>query len=119
VPFTLFTDEVDGGAMSFIDQLRKGRERTQKECAKPAARGLATALPWHRIITRFRGRPTAAGEEWITAREVFEALAIPEPARASLARKVAGLMRSEGWRSAMVGPRNLRQRGYVRETKTL
>jgi hypothetical protein len=103
--------------MSFIEQLRVGRERMQQEHTKRPARKPAAAVPWHRTITRFRGRQTPAGEEWITAREVFDALGIPEPARASLARKVATLLRAEGWRAAMVGPRHLRQRGYVRNVQ--
>ena len=103
-----------GAAMSFVDLLRIGRERIQQESDRQPAKGAAAAPPWHRTITRFQGRRTATGEEWITAGEVFDALAIPVPARPSLARKVAAIMRGEGWRAAMVGPRSLRQRGYVR-----
>jgi len=109
----MYTNQM-GAAMSFVDLLRIGRERIQQEADTQPAKGAAAAPPWHRTITRFHGRRTATGEEWITAGEVFDALAIPVPARPSLARKVAAIMRGEGWRAAMVGPRSLRQRGYVR-----
>jgi hypothetical protein len=96
--------------MAFISMLR---ERAAKVAI--VATPLQRRQPhWHDIITRLRGRTTKAGEEWLTAREVYDALLIPEPARASVSRKVAALMRTHGWLARMVGPPHLRQRGYAR-----
>jgi hypothetical protein len=103
--------------MAFINELRAAIERMAAERAAAAAKNDPATRPWYETISRLRGRPSPAGEEWITAAEVFDALRIPEPARASMARKVAASMRSCGWSAATVGPRTARRRGYKRSLR--
>ena len=107
--------------MAFLERLRAGVEKLKLEAqTQTKSKGqIQLAGAWHHTITRLHGRSSPSGEEWITAREVFDALGVPEPARASVARKVAALMRGEGWRCSIVGPRHLRQRGYLRDTRVL
>lgn len=98
--------------MAFISMLRERAAEAAAVAAPPKRR----QPHWHDIITRLHGRRSPNGDEWITAREVYDSLLIPEPARASVSRKVAALMRTHGWQSRMVGPPQLRQRGYTRRT---
>lgn len=98
--------------MAFISTLRERAAKATTVAAAPQRR----QPHWHDIITRLHGRRSPNGDEWITSREVYDALLIPEPARASVSRKVAALMRTHGWQSRMVGPPHLRQRGYMRTT---
>jgi hypothetical protein len=57
---------------------------------------------------------TRGGKCWVTAREVHDALGIPESGRQSEARRVAHALAYLGWVPANVGPANARKRGYVR-----
>jgi hypothetical protein len=100
--------------MGFVNELRAAIKQIAAEREAAATAPETKARPWYETISRLRGRPSPAGEEWITAAEVFDALRIPEPARASVARKVAASMRSCGWSAATVGPRAARRRGYKR-----
>jgi hypothetical protein len=100
--------------MAFINELRAAIERMAAERASAATSPDPAVRPWHETISRLRGRRSPADEELISAREVFDALRIPEPARASVARKVASCMRSHGWSPATLGPRSARRRGYKR-----
>lgn len=103
--------------MSFIDNLRQGAEAAKNETFKKKS---ARPLPdrWPTIIERIHGRRSASGVDWIAARDVFEELGIPAPARPSFSRCVAGLMKNAGWVPNLVGPRHARMRGYVRSSKT-
>ena len=100
--------------MAFINELRAAVERMATERAAAVAKHDPAPRSWSETISRLRGRTSPTGDEWIPAREVFDALRIAEPARASLARKVASCMRSHGWSTAKVGPRWARSRGYTR-----
>ena len=99
--------------VSFIQRLRLSAELAKQEASiKRSGRPLPDR--WPIIIERLQGRPAPDGGEWIATRDVFEELGIPECARPSFSRCVAGLMRKAGWTPTLVGPRHARCRGYYR-----
>ena len=101
--------------MAFVSELRAAIERMAAERQATAPKEHNEPIrPWGETLARLRGRTTPAGEEWTSAREVFDALRLPEPVRASVGRKVASCMRSHGWSPATLGPRSARRRGYKR-----
>lgn len=101
--------------MAFIEELRAVRARAVEQSSIATAVKSSSPQSWHNTLTRLNGRRIPSGKEWVSSREVFDALALPEPARPSLSRRVARMMRENGWQTAIVGPRNFRQRGYTRE----
>lgn len=101
--------------MTFIEQLRAVRAKAiEQNCVSVSVKSSATKS-WHNTLTHLNSHKLPSGGEWISSREVFDALALPEPARPSLSRRVAQLMRANGWQTAIVGPRSFRQRGYTRK----
>ena len=100
--------------MSFVNSLRMKAKSIQLVVVNRRGTMHDVGSSWQNVVSLLRGHMSANGEEWITSREVYDALAIPLPARPSLSRRVAGLMRNAGWQSAVVGPRHFRQRGYLK-----
>lgn len=73
--------------------------------------------PWYEALTAMPVHETRGGKCWVTAREVHDALGIPEQERPSEARRVAHALAALGWRPANVGPAHGRVRGYVRPSR--
>ena len=99
--------------MSFVELLRQSSEAGGLG-KKPMWSGHPLPDRWPIIVEKLQGRPTAAGGEWIAARDVFEELGIPHGAYPRFSRCVAGLMKSAGWAPSLVGPRHSRCRGYIK-----
>ncbi len=100
--------------MSFISRLHNLVEEIRTCPSAVRASRRPSPDRWRSIIEQLKGRAGAAGSEWLTARDVYDALGLPLELRPGAARSVAALMKKAGWTPALVGPRHYRQRGYIR-----
>lgn len=106
--------------MAFMDLLREAHAADASECASDRARETRFRRynrVWYDLLTAMPVHQTRSGTRWVTAREVHEALGIPEQERPSEARRVAHALAALGWRPANVGPAHRRVRGYVRASR--
>ena len=100
--------------MSFISKLRDSAERAQNSPSVDREVRRPSPQRWSSIIEHLRGRPAPNGTEWITVRDVFDALGLIQQSRPSHAKTIAAMMKAAGWAPTLVGPRHFRQRGYIR-----
>jgi hypothetical protein len=90
--------------MSFISQLR---------AAKAAASSPPTD-PWRKSLAELKGHKVGPGVMRISSRQIFQALGILPADKARAAPRIAQGMRALGWSPSFLGPRNARERGYIR-----
>lgn len=107
--------------MAFFERLREAQAEAATD--DPADRIAKESRfrrynrPWYDALTAMTVHSTRTGTCWVTAREVHDALGIPEHARRTEARRVAHALTCLGWSPANVGPSHRRVRGYVRAAR--
>ncbi len=102
-------------SVSFAAQLRAATAVTTlaKGLSYASSTGMSPGDPWTQALSKVRGH-TFANVTKVSTRQIFQMLNIPPADKSRASRKIAEGMRALGWSPAFVGPRNMRERGYIR-----